>query len=342
MSEKKGIISAGNWIVDHVKIIDRFPLENMLVNISNVYKSVGGGPNNVLTDLACLNVGIPLYAAGIIGADEDGNYIMEQLKRYNINQKHIQVSNTHPTSFTDAMTVESTGNRTFFHNRGANAFLSVGHLNKIDVGAKIFHLAYLLLLDSLDEADEEHGVKAAILLKELKQKGYKTSIDVVSEESEKMRRIVTPCLPYVDYLIINEIEAGFMSGMDVRENDILNMQPVKKTAKQLINKGVQELVIIHCPEGAYLVDKAGKELWVPSWKISNDEIKGATGAGDAFCAGCLYGIHEEWPYGKTLQFAHAMARFNLLDPTSVGGAVPLDVMEGFMTSAVANEIQLAI
>jgi len=332
MTHRNGIISAGNWIVDNIKIIDRFPSENMLSNILNVFQSVGGGPNNVLTDLAKLDVDISLYGAGLTGDDPNGDYILEHLNQCGINSEYISRTSLLPTSFTDAMSVADTGNRTFFHYRGANSLLDMEQLKEIKVNAKIFHLAYLLLLDKLDDSDDEYGIKAARLLDQVRKKGFKTSIDVVSEEGSRFKQVVEPCLPYVDYLIINEVEASAIIGIDIRENNTLNVQEMKMVAKMLINRGVQELVIIHCPEGACLVNTSGETLWVPSWKVETSEIKGATGAGDAFCAGCLYGIHEGWSYQEILQLGHASARFNLLDPTSTGGAVSLTELMNYISS----------
>ena len=44
----------------------------------------------------------------------------------------------------------------------------------------------------------------------------KTSVDVVSEDSDRFARIVTPALKYVDYCILNEIEAGKTAGFKIR------------------------------------------------------------------------------------------------------------------------------
>ncbi|TLX78110.1 carbohydrate kinase family protein [Labilibacter sediminis] len=331
MQERNGIISAGNWIVDYVKVIDRFPSENMLSNILEVHQSVGGGPNNVLTDLAKLDVGIPLYGAGLIGDDPAGKYIHQKMEEYKINSDHVLVSQECPTSFTDAMSVAETGNRTFFHYRGANTLLDVDQLSDIDVNAKMFHLAYLLLLDKLDDFDEDYSVKAARLLNIQQQKGYKTSIDVVSEESNRFKRVIRPCLPYVNYLIINEVEASAISDIIIRDEQGLNIANMKSAGRELIKSGVNDIVIIHAPEGACLVDKNLEIHWVPSCKVEPHEIKGATGAGDAFCAGCLYGIHEGWEYKDILKLAHASARFNLLEPTSTGGAVSLQEIKSYMS-----------
>ena len=93
------------------------------------------------------------------------------------------------------------------------------------------------------------------------------------------------------------------------------------------------MVIIHFPEGGYVLDRKAREELMPSFLVNDSEIKGTTGAGDAFCAGCLYAIHEGYGYKEMLKFAHACASFNLMNPTSTGGAVAKDLIEAYIQTA---------
>ena len=52
--ERKGIISAGNWLVDNIKIIERYPTRGNLTTISRIETGLGGCSHNVLADLARL------------------------------------------------------------------------------------------------------------------------------------------------------------------------------------------------------------------------------------------------------------------------------------------------
>ena len=58
---------------------------------------------------------------------------------------------------------------------------------------------------------------------------------------------------------------------------------------------------------------------VASLRIPKEEIKGSVGAGDAFCAGCLYGIYNGFSDRQTLEFASAAAACNLFAANSVDG-----------------------
>ena len=50
--ERKGIISAGNWLGDNIKIIERYPTRGNLTTISRIETGLGGCSHNVLADLA--------------------------------------------------------------------------------------------------------------------------------------------------------------------------------------------------------------------------------------------------------------------------------------------------
>jgi len=53
---------------------------------------------------------------------------------------------------------------------------------------RIFHLGYLLLLDALDQPDAKFGTQAARLLAAAQAAGVKTSVDVVSEDSDRFAK----------------------------------------------------------------------------------------------------------------------------------------------------------
>ena len=48
------------------------------------------------------------------------------------------------------------------------------------------------------------------------------------------------------------------------------------------------------------------------------EIAGANGAGDAFAAGMLYGIHEGWTAADSISLAHASAATSLRSIATTG------------------------
>jgi len=318
-SRSNGIICAGNWLVDHIKMIDRWPGEGNLCNICAQEDAGGGGACNVLFDLAALTDRIPLYAAGRIGLDAAGDWLMNEIVRRGIDPVGMKRCDA-LTSYTDVMTGE--GTRTFFHCRGANAMFDVGDVAELQVPARIFYIGYLLLLDKLDGVDAEYGTPGARMLDVMRKRGLKTVVDLVSEAPEKFRRVVGAALPYTDVLVINEVELGNAFGVTVRRSDgELDFDIIKKAMKLAFDGGLSELAVVHYPEGAAALDCNGEFCRVASFKI--DRIAGVNGAGDAFCSGVLYGLHEGISLKQTLRLGAACAACNLGSASASGGAVSL-------------------
>ncbi len=337
---RKGITAAGNFIIDHIKIIDVWPEEGMLSIILDEKRANGGCPYNVLKDLAALKAEIPLKGIGLVGNDENGDFILHDLEEKGIDVSDIKKVEGGVTSYTDVMTVKDTGRRTFFHNKGVNSNLDIEHFDFANIDTRIFHIGYILLLDSLDREDSEYGTRFARLLKMAKDSGLKTSVDVVSESSDRFGRLVPPALKYADYLVINEIEAGKTSGFEIRRKDgSLDTDNLKRTMDFLVEKGNSELVCIHFPEGAYGYMETSDEgpLFVPTYNLEPEEIKGTVGAGDAFCSGILFGMHEGWGLEKSMRFANAMAAICLGDSSASDGMKSLTETLRFMETSEVEE-----
>ena len=68
--ERRGVIAAGNMLVDHVHQIVQWPERGWLAEIIRSERATGGAPLNVLLTLAKMHTGLPLQAVGLIGQDE--------------------------------------------------------------------------------------------------------------------------------------------------------------------------------------------------------------------------------------------------------------------------------
>ena len=323
-TSRNGLLAGGNWVIDQVKMIDAYPGPEQLANIRSQSQGTGGAPYNVLIDLAKSGARFPLMAAGLVGKDALGAHIFDDCRQHKIDTRHLAITSKAPTSYTDVMTEQGHGRRTFFHARGANALWRGADLDFARCPVRIFHLGYLLLLDALDEPDAKFGTKAARLLAMAQQSGVKTSVDVVSENSDRFSKIVNPALKHVDYCILNEIEAGKTTGFKVRQADgRLDTVALRHAAGALLQQGVRELVVIHFPEGAFARTRQGEDHWQSSLKLPGDYIAGTAGAGDAFCAGVLLGLHESWDLQRSLLTGVCLAAASLSDSTCTHGVKSL-------------------
>ena len=321
-TSRNGILAGGNWIVDAVKVIDTWPQQDALANIFATTKGSGGSPFNVLADLAIMGAGFPLSAVGLVGDDDNGAWILEFCARLGINTNALQQT-TAATSFTDVMTVQGSGRRTFFHARGANALLDASHFDFTHTDARLFHLGYLLLLDRLDLPSPTHGTVAAEVLAGAQAAGLRTSIDVVSEDSDRFARIVLPALKHVDLCIMNEFEAGRVTGRQIRVGETLDRAELRRAMEEFLRAGVRERVLVHFPEGACALGADGAWHEHGSVRLPPNYIKGAAGAGDAFTAGALLSWHNGASVEEWLRVGVCAAAANLSSETCTGGLRPL-------------------
>lgn len=299
---RSGIAVAGSILVDKLNEISAYPKEGELTQIKSVSFSVGGCVPNVAIDLKKISADLPVYAIGKIGKDEEGEYVKDILHDNGVNADHI-VYGEEKTSYTEVMSV-SGGQRTFFTYAGASAKFGYADIPFETLNVKMLHLGYFLLLDKVDGGD---GVK---ILKRAQERGIKTSIDLVSENTCRYAQVL-PCLKYTDNLIINETEAGKLTDISPEPE---NMRAV---CEKLKDYGVKERVIIHCPEYGACLSESGVTV-VPSYDLPQGFIQGTTGAGDAFCSGALTAIYEEKTDDEILRFASAcaVAALSAVDATS--------------------------
>lgn len=340
MIKRNGIIAAGNWIVDHIKTVDVYPVQDALANIKTESLNNGGAPFNVLKNLSKMGASFPLKAIGMIGDDADGRWIKGDCVKNKIDVTKLKIIKGVSTSYTDVMTVESTGRRTFFHQRGANAFLDVEHFELRNYNEKIFHLGYLLLLDKLDEVDSDGITSAAKVLRSAQKSGLKTSVDIVSENSDRFKKIVVPALPFVNYLFINEYETEKTTGIKL-SGDLPDMDALRKGANILIGYGVQDWVFIHFPFGVYALSKNGEELVQGAVQFPKEKIKSVVGAGDALAAGILFALHENWNMTDTLKLGVSTAAASLQDISCSNGIVNYEECLQMGSTYAYNKLEIS-
>jgi len=321
---RSGILAAGNWIVDNIKVIDVWPSQDALAIIQQETRGNGGAPFNVLIDLAKLGATFPLQGAGLIGNDSAGDWIMEVCRKHNIDVSSFDRTDAAVTAYTDVMTVGSTGRRTFFQKVGANALLESSQIQLESSRAKIFHLGYPLLLDRLDAHCPQFGTKTAELFHRASKLGLTTSLDLVSKESDRYQRTVRPVLPYVDLLFMNEFEAGQLIGKNIQLDNELGRETMEFAAQTLIDAGVRQWVIIHVPEAVLAVSPTGQKVFQPSLLLPPEWIKGALGAGDALTAGILFAYHHAVPMDRCLVYGVCAAAACLQHPSASDGILPVE------------------
>jgi sugar/nucleoside kinase (ribokinase family) len=310
---RRGIACAGNWIVDIVHTIDAWPRKSDLVHIRHEAVGVGGGAANVALDLAAFGVDYPVVPVGLVGTDLHGAAVRTALATRGLPDRHLQATDAAPTAHTHVMTVPG-DSRTFFYHPGTNDLFGETHVPvEALAGLRLFYLGYLNLMGAMDRLDPSGSTQGARVLGRAQAAGLITCVDLVSSDLPDFARTVTAALPVIDHLFLNEVEAARATGVTPEGPDD---HAGLLAAAQALRAGGAGSVILHTERLALWL--ADAPVWSPAPIVPPERIVSPVGAGDAFCAGCLHGIHEGWPVERSLHLAHRAAA------AALGGATATD------------------
>ncbi len=317
-NKKTGIAVAGSLIADIFYEIDTYPDQGFLVSVRDTSLNIGGSGNMIL-DLAKFDENLKVKVCAIIGSDKGGKHLEKVLAEFpNIDTTNVTVEEN--SSVTLVMNAADTKQRTFFFVPEASDKFGMDYINWDTVDAKIFQLEYLLLMKKVDSPDEEYGTHGARILAEAKKRGMITSIDVVSEQSDRAKNIVKAALKYTDICCINEFEAEAVTGIALTKNGELVPEKIFEAIEAIKNLGVSKWIIVHAPKFGFGLDcETGETFTVESLNLPKGYIKGSTGAGDAYCSGILYSAHEDKTLEEAMRFARASAACSLSENNGTDG-----------------------
>jgi len=108
-------------------------------------------------------------------------------------------------------------------------------------------------------------------------------------------RLSSDILSAVDFLVPNELEAQFLTGLKMKcERDI------PKIAKRLLDHGVKNVVITLGSKGLFFKNQIEK-IWMKAFSVN---VVDTTAAGDAFMGALACGLAENRPIRDILKFAN--------------------------------------
>ena len=323
---RSGVLCVGSVIVDLAKVIDDYPDQERLTLIRDVSVSTGGPALNLAVDLRRIGAPFPLELVGVVGDDEHGRLVRDDCLALGIDVSALRTPPDVATSFTDAMVVRDGGTRTFFHHRGANVLFAAEDIDLTGSAAKILHAGAPGLHPRMDAPDQGGGNHWASLLREAQSVGMRTTMELVSLPAEQIRAVALPCLPQRDYLVINEIEAAALTGARVQPAGVdgrLDWSVFESIATRLVELGVSRLAVVHFPAGCVGAAPGGLLWRQGSVRLPRSAVRNATGAGDAFAAGVVYGLHEELAVSQCLRLGVCVAAASLRGAGTSDGVLPV-------------------
>lgn len=334
-SGRRGILTGGTWCVDYNRTVSHWPGEDGLAELFEEERHGGGSSCNLALDIKLLDPSIPVETIGLVGDDDDGRYLVSTAAAAGIDTRQMAVTGAAATQFCDAYVSLRSHRRTHIFHAGTGALLTPDHFDFSATRMRYLHLGLPGVHRILDAPWQDEPSGWVAVLRKARAAGLQTNMELASVDRDLMARLVAPCLPHLDFLIVNDMEIGAIAGVETILAGAPDRQACTRAARAVLERGAMKLVAVHCPAFAIAVTREGETAVLPSIAIPEAEIKGANGAGDAFAAGMLYGLHEGWAVERSLKLAHASAAVSLRSVSTTGAIVPwrdcLSLAEGWGT-----------
>ncbi len=309
--QRRGFVTGGTWCVDRNKLIDFWPPEDSVAEILAV-EVRGGGPGcNLAFDIRKLDPEMPVETIGLVGDDPDGRFLMEEADRHGVGRRQLRAVTGSFTHYVDAFSSRRSGRRTHIYDQGVSGLLTPEHFDFAHTSGRIFHLGLPGLHRLMDEPWQDDPSGWVTVLRMARQAGLLTNLELASIPAERIQALTVPCLPELDYLIVNDTEIGAIAGMATVAAGVTDIEACAAAARAVLDQGVRRLVAVHFPRGAIAMTAGGEVVQCRSVRVPPSAVVAANGAGDAFAAGTLYGLHEGWPIERSLRLAHAAAAASL-------------------------------
>jgi sugar/nucleoside kinase (ribokinase family) len=316
-----GFVTGGTWCVDRNKLLAYWPAEDGLVEIEGVEQAGGGSGCNFAIDMRRLDPTMPVETIGLVGDDADGRFLIAEADANGIVRDQLRVTSGIATQYTDAYGSRRTGRRTHLYYQGTAALLTPDHFDFSRTRGKILHLGLPGVHRRMDAAwgDDANGWVAT--LKQARAAGLRTNMELASIPPLLLADLVRPCLPHLDTLVVNDHEIGALAGETTVREDVTDIEACVRAVRAVLAMGPLDLVVAHCPRGAVAAVRGGAVARQPSLRVPPEQIAAANGAGDAFAAGTLYGVHQGFSVEECLALGRATAGASLRALSTTGAVV---------------------
>ena len=249
--------------MDKLYRVNRIAREEEEGCITGFKESPGGSAANTAAGLARL--GLKTGYIGKVSEDREGKLLLESFEKEGVDTSGIVVSREGRSGVVIGF-VNGEGERALYVDPGVNDTINFEEIDLEYAGsAEFLHLTSFV------------GEKPFKAQKRLVQtlSNIQVSLDPGELYARRGLETLKPLLRRTFVFLLNRNEMRLLTGKDYREG-----------SKSLLDIGIGVVVVKLGKMGCYVTD--GKET--PLVEPSKVKVKDTTGAGDAFCAGFLYGL----------------------------------------------------
>lgn len=255
MSNKIAVLGSIN--VDTTYHMDRFPEPGETLQANDKSSAPGGKGAN--QSVACARSGAKTYHIGMVGADQEGQFMRESMQEDGIDTRFVGIDKMHGTG-TAMITLDANGQNDIMVYGGANQSMTTDVLKGTDELFKD--------IDFIITQFETPQKVSAEAFKRAKANGVTTILNPAPA-----KEIDPELLKYTDVIAPNETESALLTGIEITDEDSMI-----KTAEYFKNKGADNLLITLGSKGVFYSTPNDHGL-VPAFKVKPVDT---TAAGDTF------------------------------------------------------------
>ncbi|MDH5753822.1 MAG: carbohydrate kinase family protein [Candidatus Bathyarchaeota archaeon] len=248
--------------------------------VTGFEEACGGSAANTIVGLARL--GCKVGFIGKVADDREGGMLLEDFRREGVDTQGIIVAKR-GRSGTAMGFVDKKGERALYVDPGVNDTIEIDEINK----EYAFQTRFLHLTSFVGEKSFQTQKR----LFEILPKNVKVSLDIGELYARKRLEALEPILNRTFVMMPNAKELQILT----KKTDY------KRNAELLLEKGVKIIAVKLGSKGCYVTDGRESHM-IEAFKV---KVVDTTGAGDAFCAGFLYGLIQ----GKSLYECGRLGNF---------------------------------
>jgi len=289
----------GNYVVIGGSGIDvaGFSHQAILLRDSNpgsIRKSPGGVARNIAENMTHLGLGALLFTA--LGEDNEGDQVILHSRDQGIDMSHVlRLSNVGTSAYLTIL------------DCNGEMIVALADMDAIDYVDEKYLKQFETLLAKSQAIVIDANLSPAALEYLFLHYGAEKALFVDPVSAAKVNKL-EPYLPYIHTFKPNRLEAEVLLGYPIKE--AVDYEGAIKTLRK---RGIQNVVISDGANGVYY-GNGFVQGYLPSLPAA---VVNATGAGDAFMAGLVYGYHNHLELQRSCQIAIISATLTIQNEETI-------------------------
>lgn len=285
------VLCFGSLNIDYTYKVDHFVKKGETLSSESLKVFSGGKGLN--QSIALAKAGADIWHAGAIGSD--GIFLVKELEKAGVNTEYITVLENVRTG-NAIIQNDKEGDNCIILYGGANQAITKEQVNSV---LEHFHSGdFLVLQNEINELPYIMG------------QAHKKEMKIVLNPSPMNDRIFELPLAYVNYFVLNEIEAGQLLDMEIKEGF-----DGKELSKKLLERFPEAAIVLTLgSDGSVYLDKQNR-VCQSAFRVKTVDT---TAAGDTFTGFFIGGILKKFSVGDAMEMASKAAAIAV----SRAGAAP--------------------